>query len=350
MNKKIRNSIYFIGLAILCSLFIFSTFNIASVIKKRQNQQQDILYNYQKNGNIEYKIYLNKNDFIKDQYLNQNQYYLSQLVDYVATTFNYRFAGDKNTELEYSYYIKGILTGSYTDGSQGSNVAKIWTKEYDLKNAVTKITKDKEFVINENLNLDLVSYNLEVEKFKQALGIPITAELTIQFNITVNGTIDNKKFSEKDVIYMEIPIDTIVFSIDGPYNVFDAGKVLRDDAIINIANNETIMNGVLFIVSLLLVIIIIKKVLFDDNKTPYQVELDNILNQYGNRVVIVKNFLNISQDRYVNITTFNELIDLVDELNIPILCLIHNNRELHETWFIVINDKLVYRYILRPNK
>jgi len=75
-----------------------------------------------------------------------------------------------------------------------------------------------------------------------------------------------------------------------------------------------------------------------------QKELTEILKAYGERIVMVENIAITQETKFISIIGFEELIELVNELNLPILC--YQKEGVNISWFFVIHDKIIYRYIL----
>ncbi len=337
----------------VCVLFLFFELlvifglNILPLLQPKELTTDDILYNYNRNGLMDYKVYLKDNDFIKDAYLKDKDAYIAKMVDYILIDIDYKFKGDRDATLTYTYNLKGIMKSQYNNSNFGSKMIDLWVKEYNL-GSITKATSfDKEFTIDKQLKVDLTGYNEEVKKFRDAYGVAIDPSLTIQININVKGTVNNKNFANNDVMYLNIPLDATVFKINGIAKL-TGGQNIPNKTIDDASNLYMIYNVSGIVLVLLAGAIFIKKFLIEGIKSKYRLKFESIINEFGNRIVMIKNFIHVKEDDYVNIGSFNELIDLVDEINAPILCWIRHRDGIHETWFIVVNDKMKYRYILSP--
>mgnify|MGYP003303592573 CR=1 FL=1 len=64
---------------------------------------------YSETSNLDYKVYLKKNNFYSENYLGKDQMYIASLIDYINTDFDYTFRSDENIGLEYSYFVEAII-------------------------------------------------------------------------------------------------------------------------------------------------------------------------------------------------------------------------------------------------
>ena len=81
------------------------------------------------------------------------------------------------------------------------------------------------------------------------------------------------------------------------------------------------------------------------HKSKYHVELNKILNDYGEIIVEVVNPIPTDNKQIIRVKNFNELIDLEQELRIPILCYINELKAI--TTFAILNNNQIYQYILK---
>ena len=56
---------------------------------------------YQENSNLDYKVYLKKNDFYENEYLDKNMVYVASLIDKIAVKFDYIFKIDKKSNIDF---------------------------------------------------------------------------------------------------------------------------------------------------------------------------------------------------------------------------------------------------------
>ena len=102
--KKTKKKSYYLKNNVLIVLFIsfiilsFLCFKKSIIIQKEQNVF------YAEVGTPNYKIYLKDNNYYKQDYLDKDMSYISNLIDYVSINYDYKFISD--TELNGEYYYK----------------------------------------------------------------------------------------------------------------------------------------------------------------------------------------------------------------------------------------------------
>ena len=135
-NSKslIKKSVfYFILFLIFFELglyLIFNSFNIG----RNEN------VSYTEEGNVDYSVCLNKNEFYESQCLNKNMSYVAGLIDNIPINFSYNFSfnDDKVIDnLEYEIIGKLVIYSNDTSTSY-------YEKEYVLKN---KTSENKVIII-----------------------------------------------------------------------------------------------------------------------------------------------------------------------------------------------------------
>ena len=80
-------------------------------------------------------------------------------------------------------------------------------------------------------------------------------------------------------------------------------------------------------------------------KNDFKLELNRILKSCQDRIVVVKNKVELERENTVDVKDFGELIKLSEELFKPILYWISDDEK--EANFSVVSNKINYRFILR---
>ena len=102
----------------------------------------------------------------------------------------------------------------------------------------------------------------------------------------------------------------------------------------------------LFILSSIIFVKVIVEMIKEKEKDgKYKNELRKILKNYDSIIVNTKNVLNISELNIIDVDSFNELIDAHNEVRQPI----NFTEDNFGATFILINDKTVWRYVLRKD-
>ena len=85
-HKRKASLVLYIVLFII-SLSICLYFASKTIIRKKA-----IPIDYSQNGDVTYKVYLNKNNFYTEEYLAMNKSYVASLINYIDIDFNYNYS------------------------------------------------------------------------------------------------------------------------------------------------------------------------------------------------------------------------------------------------------------------
>ena len=132
------------------------TFLSVSLIKKGFNDKDIYVISYQPETDIDYSVYLKKNNFFDTKYLTKsdlaqnNRSIITSLIDYIDVNYKYAVHYTDKVSGQYRYYIKTIIEANKTNVEGGN----YWSKEYRLTETKTVDLKYKNsFTINENIKI-----------------------------------------------------------------------------------------------------------------------------------------------------------------------------------------------------
>lgn len=339
LKKWVRCSLLIIILAIfLISIkMIYDSFSITS--------GQNVIYAYNIRQNIDYKVYLYDNSFIDSEYIEKDELYMADLIENIGISFHYNYSGSKVVPVTYEYDIKGTINASYQKDESNDN--NIWKKEYTLLNTQTgQISDVNNININEKLDFDYGYYDDIVSNFRKELKLPIDATFDIIMTINMFGQDDLLgKLVDTQVMKLRIPLNSVVFKIDDSYEPIINKNIMSQDEIQQSVNIKRIICGILVgIVGIVLFIGLFDKIFNLKSKNPYECKLNKILKEYGDVIVEIINQTNINDLNVVEVKGIDEMIDLEEELRIPIMFYEINEGYLGE--FTLIHGNIIYKYIL----
>lgn len=343
-NKKIKLKLwvrFLIALLILLCILV-SLLIIKRGIDDKNKLEEEYVYSYDINENIDYKVYLYDNSFIDEKYLTQGNMFVSELVKNIEIEFDYNYVGNKNVDLEYEYSIVGNLTGNYTNGTDSNN--NVWSKNYKFIGSKNNHMKDSlRAMISEKFIFDFPKFNDEVKAFKNKFGILINSKMEITFEVNIKGEVDGQDINDTRKASISIPLGIQAFSINEDYLPSFKKNITKEINYIGV--NKTIYLG-LFLLSLsLLLFLTLFKIIFNITKqTNYNKKLNRILKNYGEVIVEINSYFEEDKYKVVEVKNIEEMVDLEQELRIPI-----NYYEIvkdHMGVFIIINNDLLYKCIL----
>jgi uncharacterized membrane protein (Fun14 family) len=348
-NKKRKKRLKPVIKKILLCFFVV-LFSILSyfLLTKGLDNKKVIKINYKQNNNIDYKVYLKPNSFFETPFLPKDSTYISTLIDYIDTNFNFNMKYNKNVVGNYTYFVRATIMANKTDNNDKSYL----TKQYDLTNNVTgTINNKKGFAIKQNVKIDYQKYNELLTEFKREYGLTIDGKLKVKLivNTTANCSESSKPIVDSSSMNVEIPLTQQ--SVDISINTNSQAKnntITLDTVTINDLTHKAYMVGGVVSVILVLISIIslIKMILYEKGKiSTYNKELNNILSTYDSIIVSVHEVKDLSKYNIIRVNSFEELLDAHNEIRMPINFIeIKKNKK---SLFFLISEDIVWLYELK---
>lgn len=329
---------------IMILLFSLAT-GIFSVVYYQLNKTYYI--NYNEESTIDYRVYLKENDFFEDAYLGKDQVYVASLIKEVIADFQYEIQMDA---VDVEYELRYSLDAELRVVDDKTNVA-IFNPTYQIKEEET-ITKNSNRLvkINEKVEIDYNEYNDLATRFINTYELEnVNSFLTIRMHllvISVCEDIENNTRNEY-VMSLNIPLTNKTVNINMTSSVpEEETKILACDRATNKDLYEVL--AISFgLVDLLLIIIFIVYV-FKTRNTDinYRVKVKKIVNNYRSYIQEIKNEFDVEGYQVLSIKTFNEMLDIRDTIQSPIL--MNENMDRTCTKFVIPTDtKLLYVFEIK---
>ena len=319
-NKKLKHKIY-IGYETKIATTIILTFMLLLIgsyyLIKSINVLSVLNVNYREKSNLDYKVYLKNNEFYDSEYLGKGMSYVASLIDKITADFNYTFDIDKESNIDFNYDITAELVIS--DTSKNNIFLK---KNYTLlQNVKENMTSSKEHNIKKTIDIDYNYYNKIANKFRISYGVDTRSDLNIYLNIHEKNAENNSfKLENKSVMALTIPLSQKSINITLDYkDINKTSQVIKNSEII-ISNYIYLALGTaLLLIGILEFIHLINLVLLTKNKkTNYDKYISKILNEYDRLIVETTTPPNTQEKNIIKINDFNELLDVRDNLKLPI--------------------------------
>lgn len=318
---------------------IYSGFNISRNIN-------EIKYIYDINNNVDYKVYMYENSFFEEEYLGMNKQYTSKLVDKILIDFTNSLSISKISNIEYDYSVKATINGKYKADINSLDTS-LWTKEYQLTNLVKNINNQSNKVdINLPIEIDYNFYENLVTEFQKQMRLDIDATLDVDLIINYRFYIAGDRVNRNEIIKVKIPLSEPTFKIQTDFSEKTNEVIFYE--LESKYNLVKIVGGFILLVgSLFGGIAIILVLIQDTKKTEYVIKLNKILKDYGDIIAETANLPEINEQNILEIKEFVDLVDVEEELKIPIIY--YEKRKNKEGWFLLIHNMHIYRYILKEN-
>ena len=330
MKNKREIKILITFVFIIISVFIFiQAFPITN----------ETVYHYNIFQNTDYKVYLTKNDFFEQEYLEKNNLYLKDLTRYIEFDFLYNYNASAKENLNCKYDIVSKLYLEYSNTKQ-----VIFEKNYPIiENKTIQKNDSNKIDIEEKINIDYQKYNSEVESFKEKFNLPLTAYMIINFN--VETWLQNQENIKQT--------STSKATIDLSQPAYEIKVKESDEQENTILETQDLNKNINYIaLAIGLILFVISSGIFGYQILKYQVtELNKIkikvmkiLRKYKEIIVEVESMPNINGKNIIDVKGFEELITIEEKIRLPILFYEENE---NEYVFLIIDENVVYRKIMK---
>ena len=344
-TRPMRFLLIFLALILL---FISLKMGIDSLSWKSKRNTDNVLYSYNIKKGYSYAANLTPNEFIDENPQGMNQLYISKLINNFDVVMNYSYSASKPLNLKYQYKIVSSIVGEYHNTPDGEK-AEVWVKEFPVTNPVEKtVNNSNSFNIQEKFTVDFHYYDNYVKEFMRQIGVTIDAYLKLELQVTTDGELkDNMNtLHDTQAVTMKIPLNEDVFAISGDSNKNVNKNISGIDTYVEKVNpGKLVACVIMFVISVSILIYVLRNLFRGVKKDEYQSQKDKILKEYGDIIVETTSPVNFSEYQIVQVKNFNEMIDLEEELHVPILYFEPAIGE--ESWFMLIHDKILYKYVLK---
>lgn len=330
-----------LGLIIIV-LLVFGIMFIHEGVTRNKNNKT--IYSYAIKQGIDYEVELYKNSIFDDLILDKNQTYVSNVVKNINANFSYEYKNSKCIPLVYNYEIVATVVGEYILPDEDKK-SSLWSKEYlifesdryESSKNVIEISDD--FIINYN------EFNEIARNLREELNLPITSYISIDVKINVDGSVLYKSVNDTQVINMKFPLQQQAFKIKTNYNdkYFKEIKQWSEEELNDKVKREVI-GFILLAIDLSLFIVLFKYIFNVKVDNAYNRKLNKLLKQFGEVIVEINSEVEKKDLQVIDVKEFNELLDLEDELKIPILFYEITSDKLGE--FTINHNNMLYRYVL----
>lgn len=348
MNRKDKLKILLI-LIVTVSINLFCVFNVAKTIKNLNGNPKNVAYVGSAKDNIDYSVYIKSNPFIEIPVLPSGYSYLTSLIDHIKLSFSYNYKFDRPIDLTYNYLVKATIVGLSDTNETVSATNPVWRKEYIITPQSEDFKVKNEMKETYETDIDLTGYNDLVSSFIADYGIQLGTNLEVEFIVHFKGKINNKTIENEHILVANIPLGVRVFDITTNKNFSDEEKVYltppkkKESSYVNIIFSLIIGGGSIF-----LALYLIRKI-NSQYRSEYILNRNKILKDYDERLVEVINFVKYQAWETVDVTSFDELINLSNEAFEPIFFWERKQNRMKESWFCILREKVLYRYLLKQN-
>lgn len=316
------------------------------LLKKGYSNYETILVTYTEDNGLNYKVYLKDNDFFDTPYLEEGKTYITSLIDHISVSYRYKVAFNHNLKGKYSYYVKATIVADKPNNEGGT----YWTKDYNL-------TEEKEMTVDgsmsysvlENVDVDYDNFNKILNEFKRTMGLTIDAKLKVSLVISGDMYYGEMNVPINQELQLSLPLSELAIEGSVDTNVHNSiNQVVNTIKKTDFTYTALKIFGIVFIsvaIQFFVYMLRIRKLVHERNL--YYYTLKKILNTYDSIIVNTNELASIKNLNVIHVNSFEELIDAHNEVRMPINY--YQDDENGESYFMLINDKTVWQYILTVN-
>lgn len=344
-KRKLKKNVKIILYLILFLSFVILGVNL---ILNSFNIQDEKSINYKEQSNLDYKVFLKKNDFYENDYLGKDMLYIANLIDNIKINLNYNFDIDENSNIDFVYDVIGKIVIADETGKNS-----YFEKSYVLQKEKTlKMTDNNHFNINDNIDIDYNYYNNLANDFKMSYGLNPSSNLIVYFRISKkdSNNSENVILNSSSLMSVTIPLSEKSVNIKMDYKDIDETSKLISKSDILLENIISFVIGiVLIVVSLVFMIKFMRLLnLSGKKKSVYEKYINKLLREYDRLIVETSTGPIIDNKEIINIDKFEELLDVRDNLKLPIM---HYTIEENEECYFYINyENSIYLNIINKDK
>ena len=338
--------IYIFLLIVFIVIFFFSSYNIYKIMQEDDSAHRA---SYTNLGKTDYFVTIRSNDFIEDRALPSGRSYLSELTEKITMTMEYYFDSDVKLDLNKRHGISATIIGRYNQNPSSNFNPIIWEKEYEIKPTSEVTHKDSDEVsIRETFEIKLDDFNTEAKAFKEKFQVPVVIELLIQMPININASNDSYRINESYKVEATLPLDEKVFSINVGQGESNERYIqtIGEEEESSVDQRKLSLYIIIFVSSLSLLVITINKIRESIHNICEKDLIDKIKKDYDHIIVETKNMVDTHELIPINITTFEEMLDLASTTEKPIM--LYEEHKL--AVFYILSSGQIYSYIVKYKK
>lgn len=340
--KKLIVSILLVIALVVQFAFLSYLFKAISPNKDKSG----VIMDYTSSGNLDYKVYLKQNDFIDNSYLNAGEAYILDLIDHIEISSLYSFKSTVKTNVTGTNKLVSKLKVYYKESTDKNNNPEVMTKEKVLDEKVMSFN-DSNYASVGSYDLYLTDYLNMVKDFQNQVKIAVDGYLEVSEVSDFSGSVGGASYNDTYSNTIKIPLSSSVVKIESSISKPKTKSVYESDLV---KTNKTVMSYIVIanIITFIIICFLLRKLFTFTNKTEYERELNKILKNYDDIIVNTSTILDVSKYKLIEIDEFKEILNLSRELLLPIMN--YEMKKGEETWFYVIKDDILYRYIVSKEK
>ena len=323
-----------------------------------REKAKDVEINYNQQATIDYKVYLKDNDFYEEEFLGKGREYIASLIDNIVVDFDYDFALDKqsfnNASIDIegkTYAISYELYGELVIIKEKTNNV-IFRQKYPFVEKYTQyFIMEQATSIENQVKINYSEYNNFANQFINTYDLDsqgVYSSLILHMNTNVCGIYDEMGV-ERTINHFEtlnIPLTEETIDISFQSSIPSNGNKLLYEINEDGQPYGHIGLGCLALGIIVILTAIIYALLTRNYDIEYDIKIKRLVTTY--KSYIQKITTKFCDDGYqvLKVSEFNELLDIRDTLQAPILMYENFDRTMSE-FVIPTPSKILYVFEIK---
>lgn len=326
--------------------FSFLSYLIRALTPDSERNDKNVIMSYTSKGNLNYRVYLKPNQFISAPYLEAGEAYILDLIDHVQITSLYNFSSTAKTNVTGTNKLVARLKVYYKESTDTNNNPEVLKKERTLDQKVMSFNENAYSSVN-TYNLNLGEYLTILKEFQEQVKIAVDGYLEVSAETDFSGTVGGASYNNSYANVLKIPLSESVIKIEQESSEDETSKVFESDLV---KTNKVVMAFIIIanVVVFAIICVLLRQLFMFTNKTEYERVLGKLLRTYDDIIVNTTSILDVSRYKLIEIEEFKEILNLSRELLLPIMN--YEVKKGKETWFYVVRDDILYRYVVSSEK
>ena len=314
------------------------------LLKNSIDFNREVVVNYSEKSNLDYKVYLKPNDFYEEDYLGKDMIYVASLIDRINVDFNYTFgiADNENLDFNYSIYGKLLITNK---GGTKSYFEKTYTL---LENKSVSMVNNSVQNIIENLDIDYGYYNSLANSFNKAYGVDSESKLVVYMVINRKSNANSGlEMDSESIMNVAIPLSERAIDISLDYKEIDTNSSVLKKKDVSLNNVVSLVIAVMLIIlAVIMAVKFVRKIsLITEKKNKYDKYVAKILKEYDRLIAESSTLISFEGKEIVKIDKFTELLDIHDNLQLPIMYYVVNKHQ--KCYFYINHSNTIYLVVIK---
>ena len=308
---------------------------------------KEVYIEYSEKSDVDYKVFLKPNSFYEEEYLEKGHSYVATLINNIKIDFAYAIEMSiENIDYEYTYWVDTQL--EIID--RKSNKPIYNPTEVLVEKTTKKQNSSEKLSINNSIDIEYDKYNFIASEFNEVYQLKDTANnLIVSMHVDVTSKSDefNDNTNNSHIIKLVIPLTQQTIDVTLSTSVPNSkSKVLACKNI----EKETLNKNGLIVFSIIDALTIIGLFFFAyvtrNTDINYTIKVNKLVSAYKSYIQKINNEFDVTGYQQLYVSTFNEMLDIRDTIQTPIL-MFENNDQTMTTFLIATCNKILYTFEIK---